>query len=34
MLTKSKTNRNSFEIGNIDLFEVNAPDVGEPTKIK
>ena len=34
MLTKSKTNKNAFESGNTDVFEVVAPDVGILKKIR
>jgi hypothetical protein len=33
-LTKSQTNTNPFEKDQTDVFEIEAMDIGEPTKIK
>jgi hypothetical protein len=33
-LTKSKTNRNPFEKGKTDTFELNLPELGEIKKIR
>lgn len=33
-LTNSKTHKNTFESGNVDVFDVTLPDIGAIRKIK
>jgi len=33
-LTTSKTHKDPFESGHTDVFEIEAMDIGEPTKIR